>query len=187
MHAFRRLAFLVLFLVAFVFSCKPQAPPATEAGMTAQTEVNAIRVALLPPVFVERFRLRSTSAEIREFEELASRDDSDSQMRTVEMIFFKLTGAELAKVGISQTEQAGEMIWNLAFSGDSAEDKNAIYVSLENVAPSLWCGINHRRVAWYVVRTEFFKARQALLDSESVRALKIIIVSPDLERAVPPL
>jgi hypothetical protein len=150
--------------------------------MAAETEMKSIRVALLPPVFVERFRLRSTSTEIREFEELAPRVDSNSQMRAVEMIFFKLTGAELEEVGISQTEQAGEMIWNLAFSGDSAEEKNAIYVSLKNVAPSLWCGINHHRVAWYVVRAEFFKARQALLDSESVRALTIIIVSPDLER-----
>jgi hypothetical protein len=97
-----------------------------------------------------------------------------SELEEREAELFKLSDEELFEIGVTATD-AG---WAVAWSTESEEDIAAIDEALDSVSVSANGSCGRGRCGWYVRRSDFFVAQQALLKSDRVRSLGIKVVVP---------
>jgi len=131
---------------------------------------------------VARFRERATAEEAREFERLHAARNAASRTRAVEMILFRMSDEELYAIGITQVEQPGRLDWAVAWSTDSAEDLAAVDAALRRADVAGGAVADLGMAGWYVPREQFFRARDALVADDKVRALGIKVVEPRIAR-----
>ena len=141
--------------------------------MSTQNSINATSPSYrldptpLPPLtrteVLAKFRERATTAELSSFESLAAVNNSDSQIRAIEMVLFKLSGEELSRIGISQESGGGHFNWALANSTGFSDGGKAFEKALGPI--KVYGVVDLGLASWFVPREQFFKARRALLDA----------------------
>ncbi len=126
---------------------------------------------------LERFRSRTTPAEIQEFDRLAAATDSDNESRAMQLVLFKLTDKELFQIGITQNGLPDRPVWGVAVSHGFSDSGRAFERALAGVGVSPSGTMDLGMVGWYVPREQFFTARRALL-AAGLSTNEIEIVEP---------
>lgn len=155
-------------------------PASTQSPSTAPIP-NAAQWLSRPDVQFQ-FRARSTRAAVAEFRQLLSvSTDLAAQTRALQMVLFTLSDAELGKLGITQVHQPDGLEWSIAWSPDGPainDAMNDVLYRQSHIAPLGSSDLGQS--GWYVPRTQFFQARNALLASPKIQNLPIQVVTPTL-------
>lgn len=125
-----------------------------------------------------RFTARASEEELSQFEILRNSSSGEARRAALEMVLFKLTAAELKRVGIRQclvVPATMPVFWDVAelatcTSGYTNEQARFSEVLQRETCPAYGIG-NMRGITWAVDRKKFFQARDSLLAAKRERLL----------------
>ena len=123
-----------------------------------------------PEIVEQKIEPREVAKKLREQESAAD----------LEARLFRLSDDELYDIGITAIEGN---YWSVAWSDDSDTHFDAITDALAAVGLAAQGSFGLGAGGWYVHRTNFFAATEALKQSEIVGSLEIRIVEPTLGNA----
>ena len=139
---------------------------------------NRIRIALLLFLSIIATSLLTASPRNGSVSDTHLRNAALTVIHDREIALLKMSSDELFKIGITQVDQPGGILWSVAWSDSSDETCTAISDALEVHRIGAFASCGHGRAGWYVEREDFFRARQALLDSVAVKIRRVDIVTP---------
>jgi hypothetical protein len=125
------------------------------------------------------FRMRADAALLQEYDRLASVRDPRTHSRAKFLLLSQLTTEELSAIGVGQSIQRDSVLWCLARSLDQNSGAILTVLKRAQIAPAGVGGLGG--TSWHVRREDFFRAREALLESELARLPSVTIISPTFE------
>lgn len=164
----------------------------SDIGLTSGDNACWFSLPLDREAVLVRFKSRSSEAELSEFEELRNSNSTEDRQHALEMVLFKLTAAELKRIGIHQhltVPPTKPVFWDIAGQNTCAPDylneeaKFSEVLRRANCPASIGIG-NLCGITWVVDREKFFQARDALLAAKRAKLLgktTSVVVEPGFQ------